>query len=984
MYPDLDDVKFLDKISSKKEFAKFKTDPVDVQDNDYHQIAAQECSRGPFRLTANQILLRNFLSPVTPYNGVLLFHGLGVGKTCTSITIAEQFSNLFPNQTIVLMPKNLKDNFRSQVSGPCGKRKYLMQQVDKKYIDSKYTLYGYQEFANKIQDLKEQLWSTYGSDTDDDNMFGQQFGIEIKKLFSNRVIIMDEVHNIRSDEDQTDKKTPQRILDMLLFAENVKLIMLSATPMYNSHKEIIWLLNYLLANDKRPRIDTSDVFNDKDDAMNRKLLLDVSRGYVSYIKGENPFSFPIIFFPQDHMLLRSPVTDLLTGEPLKTPIDMLKDKLLVSTFSPFQKTHYHRYLNNQNVFGKLVQISNIMFPCGGTRASEETEDLGKEALMNCFSARTVKGNMQVSYKSSMETMFLKQPHLAKYSCKINTVLDKISSSEGTVLVYSNYLDSGIIPLAIALEHKGFRRSLGSPSLLANTGEQVPYAGTYSFLTKDNRFNVNIGEEVKEINAGRVKVVMGTSIAAEGLDLKNVREVHILEPWHHLNRIRQVIGRAQRKCSHVSLPASKRNVTVYLHAAASSYESEKESIDLRMYRMGEEKQNKIDAVQQTLMSNSIDCVLNREYNTEQRRFILDTVKTSQGRILKDVDIYKHQGFLRAPVPEKCVSSPVVSIDDSTFDTYFLSEEIQELSQQVKNYFSSSPSGTLDQISYFTGEDQESLEFALKILVREGTEILLNKRPGYLIKTKDGKYLFQPQGIDPNIPLTDGQRLGKEPVMTETTSVPLPRNLNAVNRSQKNGKIDLDKAISAFDIPFKNRLLKRSYQVFVDYHVDRLDQEDLKTLTVQVLKNDTKHNQHAMKSLVSGGHLFEYQTEGEVSNWALVAKGEYYIWAGDDWRKAESLEVNQVIKPPPLKSLENALGYFHNRAGKFYIIHKQNNKGTVCGNGVVSSRYLYSKIQELEPEFFGKDFDLKQITKRQLCKIYELLLRSTNLFVRKSFV
>ena len=41
----------------------------------------------------------------------------------------------------------------------------------------------------------------------------------------------------------------------------MKLVLLSATPMFNDYKEIIFLINLLNANDKRSLIDIKDVFN---------------------------------------------------------------------------------------------------------------------------------------------------------------------------------------------------------------------------------------------------------------------------------------------------------------------------------------------------------------------------------------------------------------------------------------------------------------------------------------------------------------------------------------------------------------------------------------------------------------------------------------------------------------------------------------------------------------------------------------------------
>ena len=58
--------------------------------------------------------------------------------------------------------------------------------------------------------------------------------------------------------------------------------------------------------------------------------------------------------------------------------------------------------------------------------------------------------------------------------------------------------------------------------------------------------------------------MITSSGSEGIDLKNVRFVHILDPYWHPVRTEQVIGRARRICSHHLLPEALRTVKVYLY------------------------------------------------------------------------------------------------------------------------------------------------------------------------------------------------------------------------------------------------------------------------------------------------------------------------------------------------------------------------------------------------------------------------------------
>jgi hypothetical protein len=69
----------------------------------------------------------------------------------------------------------------------------------------------------------------------------------------------------------------------------------------------------------------------------------------------------------------------------------------------------------------------------------------------------------------------------------------------------------------------------------------------------------------------IKIFMITASGAEGINLKNTRYVHIVEPYWHMVRIEQVIGRARRICSHQDLPEELRTIEVFLYMSVLSEE-----------------------------------------------------------------------------------------------------------------------------------------------------------------------------------------------------------------------------------------------------------------------------------------------------------------------------------------------------------------------------------------------------------------------------
>jgi hypothetical protein len=228
------------------------------------------------------------------------------------------------------------------------------------------------------------------------------------------------------------------------------------------------------------------------------------------------------------------------------------------------------------------------------------------------------------------------------------VCDLIKNSEGIVVVYSQFVWSGIVPLAIALEHMGYTRYgthniLHANSAAAATASAAATRG-YVMLTGDDMImgSTKIEDILPVLNSQdnmhgeRIKVVLMTPIAGEGLSFKNAREMHVLEPWYHMNRIEQVIGRAIRTCSHKLLPQEERNVTVYLHACVDSTNTKKHMLspDIHAYKISARKVHETKIAEEAIRDNAIDCALLKHVNYYPQDIFPFSVgmRTSQGNIV----------------------------------------------------------------------------------------------------------------------------------------------------------------------------------------------------------------------------------------------------------------------------------------------------------------------------------------------------------------
>ena len=265
-------------------------------------------------------MVRNFLSFQSPYNSLLIFHGLGTGKTCSSISVCEEMRNYYKQigsdkKIMIIASPVVQENYKLQlfderklklINGlwnlkACTGNKFIkeinpmntkglsrervVKQI-KKIIKLSYEFVGYTEFANKIDKIMKKI-----SGKDDKKVIKKQRRA-LEKEFSGRLLVIDEVHNIRAND--VKRRTTKNLQDLVSYTKNIKLLLLTATPMFNEVTEIIWLINLMNLNDNRFPIKIKDIFDDNGNIKEggRELLIQKLNGYVSYVSGENPFTFP--------------------------------------------------------------------------------------------------------------------------------------------------------------------------------------------------------------------------------------------------------------------------------------------------------------------------------------------------------------------------------------------------------------------------------------------------------------------------------------------------------------------------------------------------------------------------------------------------------------------------------------------------------------------------------------------------------------------
>lgn len=523
------------------------------------------CVPKKFKLQLSQKFLGEFFKK-SKIKGILVYHKIGAGKTCTAITMAEKLKNKL--NIMVVLPASLIGNFRGELRSECPgddyidekKRKKLnklkpsddefkkiIESSDKK-INKVYTIYSYHKFVDLVKNNKIKL--------------------------NNTLLIIDEIQNMIS-EDGTFYKNLKKVIENS--DEKTRIILLSATPMFDKPNEIALTLNLLKLQNPIP---TGITFNQKYlrikkdkngvyyKAKNLNKFKSLINGVVSYYRGAPPQTFP----EENFKVVKCKMSDFQYKSYLSA----------MSTEDNFIRGSFRNVdilkLPNNFFIGPRI-LSNISFPNKGIGIMGFTS-FKKEALMI--------------------------QNIREYSVKFYKIYQNLKNSEGPVFIYSNFKDiGGIKSLVKFLDYHGYKSyktyGEGEKRYAVWTGDEphvVKEEIKYMFNQKENQ------------DGSRIKIMLGSPSIKEGVSLLRVEQVHILEPYWNFSRMKQIIGRAIRYCSHKDLSKRRRFVDVFLYI--STYPDIK-TIDEYIWSLAKKKQKLIKQFEDTLKEKAIDCEIFYEGN-----------------------------------------------------------------------------------------------------------------------------------------------------------------------------------------------------------------------------------------------------------------------------------------------------------------------------------------------------------------------------------
>ena len=768
-YPEIDDEDFYKRIYLKKEFYKTKVDMKAFEKKSIEDF----CKPSQFELSSYQEFVRNFISSTTGYNSLLAFWGVGVGKTCAAIQIAEGLKpelRKLGKKIYIIAKEQIVPNFKRELynfdkesresipgSSQCTGSSYYISRAEQpdeklrkrdiqKLYKETYVFNGMRKFANYVDmtvkpkgpnAIREEFENCVFIIDEAQGLTGENKNLDRadrKKKNDNEESDVENSEDEISSEEEEDsdenddddnsksKKTQstktkssksqkghmkgnmkgnmkQKVTTrgILMVLHDIieqcqgttKFVMLTATPMKDNENELIDILSIMLHNDGRPeyKLEKSTIFSEiYENGVNEDELRRLTKGYVSYVRGENPKIFPTVIDVDKkfldklglEMYLPHPQFDEL-GEPID-PSEYIKYTELVKChMSDFQYSNYRKIINDtihqegiqsHTIDQKGRIAGNVIFPNGYSgneafnRIFQKTKTGGKSTGITTKGGNKLAQKTHTSFKieSPENADFLLLDNLWQYSTKLYHFLNILFNGNyrsGVSFIFSNFVAVGAKLIALALEQNGYDRyqppkathsinllKLSTPlqdsqkrcicgkiksndihsseNSISGRGHNFVQA-QYALFTGDQEKYRD--ECISAINASNnqygeeVKVIIGTSTVAEGIDFKRIRSVHIFDPWHNETRLHQVIGRAVRHCSHMDLPKENQNVTIYKYSATAPdpkttrirNEMNLETSDEKIYRRIERKDLIVKRVERILKEVAVDCQLNKALN-----------------------------------------------------------------------------------------------------------------------------------------------------------------------------------------------------------------------------------------------------------------------------------------------------------------------------------------------------------------------------------
>ena len=687
---------FYQAIYNKKEFNELR-------------LEREEQRPPPGQPYRHQQMIARFLSPYTLYSALLLDHEMGTGKSCSAFSAIEHIknsSNAFKGALVLTRGPRVLSNLMKELVYVCTAGQYKPDESERRLTENErkrrltkltsefYTFDTFEKFSKNISKMSDE---------------------NIKKVYSNMVIVLDEVHNLRVREGA---KSYDQIHRLLHTVKNCKIIIMSGTPMKDDPSEIAAILNLILPTNKQ--LPTGKEFkrqflNERGEGLSVKYtikenkkqeLKSYMKGYVSYLKS-----------------MTSDVEVVYNGKSLE-PLEHFK--VVPTTMSFYQtrayKSAYETDTHDSNVdmanvneepdnasgiYSNSRQASLFVFPDGSYGKAgfdKYFTKIEKGQLFQYIPKETFLSAIRGDDKT--KTLENIKKFSSTYWRIITTIID---NPDKLHFVYDSFVHgSGSVVLGKLLQLTGF---------VVASGLEQTKKDRYAILTNSTASQQTVNNIIERFNSpdnirgDYIKVIIGSKILAEGITLKNVLSIHIATPHWNYSELAQAIARGIRLESHRDLINADKGrspvVNVYQHVALPVGDDGFPSIDLQMYTLCEAKDISIKAVERLIKESAVDCAIFYERNRAGKT----AVDGSRECDYQDC-MYRCDGIPSLEDFEQ---------DYSTYDLYYKSKT--GVTDDIIRLFEINPTLTLDEIMSKLGRDYTPFDIIseLKYLITSNIPI-----------------------------------------------------------------------------------------------------------------------------------------------------------------------------------------------------------------------------------------------------------------------
>lgn len=674
-----------------KNFSKYKLpEIIRKDDEDPCQIKTK------LELRKYQLFAAQYMDYNSPYKDILLYHGLGSGKTATAINIYNMLYNATSGWNVFLLLKAslVDDPWKNNLKLWLSKQDYNHRYSNIIWInyDSPYADKEFDDALKKTDQTQKNLY------------FIEECHNFIRNVYS----------NLKNPKGKRAISIYRAILEDKKKNQHTRVVLLSGTPAINHPFELAILFNLL-----RPGIfpESEILFKqyyidlNSEQGINKEMKNTFKRrilGLVSYYIGATPdlYARQVIHYIDSKMSMyqtdvyeyyeniekemekRQQKSSSKVGETYKTytrqasnfvfpPLDgvvsgetrprpskfkigetemnlLLKTKKIdeiKSSLSSQNKKYFDTLKKFMNIFDDHLQKIYNNEQNKSSNIEKDIENFKKyENYEDYLDSKVIKSNLLLQ--------------LIKCSSKFINIIFNITKSPGPILMYTNFvMVEGLDIFKIYLKYFGYASFKDK-----NSTDFFRYGEFHGNVTKEIKRETLKLENLEENKYGKlIKILLFSPSGAEGINLESVRQVHITEPYWNEVRITQMIGRAVRQCSHKYLPMSERVVDIYRYRSIKNNVKIKEIID------GQQSKKETIIIKDKYQLRTVDHII--ENIAKVKNNLIQTFLDCVKEVAIDCELFKNHNMMKSSY--KCFKFNETSLFDKNIGPAYKNDTAEDI-------------------------------------------------------------------------------------------------------------------------------------------------------------------------------------------------------------------------------------------------------------------------------------------------------------------